>query len=86
MRGRWNGLMCLVFLVLLLGCRSPETYLRPPKQPEIYAEVPDDPRYQQPPKFPAEALSKGKDKTKDTDSSGPGSFKGPSKPGGSFSQ
>jgi hypothetical protein len=87
MRRKWNGLLCLLFLIAMIGCRSPETYLRPPKQPEAFNTVPlgTDPRYQNPPEYPKEAMNKGKDKNKDKDKdkdATTGGFSGPGKQGG----
>jgi hypothetical protein len=72
---QWNGLLCLLFLILFLGCHSPEQYLRPPKQPECFKPCPDDPRYERPPQFPADALKSIK--KDEPESNGPGGFKGP---------
>lgn len=83
MRGRWNGLLCLTLLIAMLGCRSPENYLRPPKQLEAFNSAPDDKRYNNPPEYPKEALSKGKDKKdKDKNAATPGGFQGPGTRGG----
>jgi hypothetical protein len=55
--------LCLLSLILVLGCRSRETYLRPPKNPETFGTVPDEQRYQKPPEYPKEALDLKRQKT-----------------------
>jgi hypothetical protein len=54
----WNGLGWLVLVTAGVGCHSYEPHLRPPKPVETYNAPPDDPRYQQPPKYPPELLNK----------------------------
>jgi len=65
MRGMWNGLCLLVALLILAGCRSTDQVLRPPKAPDELKGVPDDPRFEKPPQYPADAMKKDYNKKKD---------------------
>lgn len=57
MRGQRTMLVWLLFLLILAGCRSQEAFLRPPKPLEDMAGVPpNDPRYNKPPEYPADAM------------------------------
>ncbi len=79
MRGQRTLLVWLLILLVLVGCRtSPEPFLRPPKPGEDMAGVPpNDPRYTNPPQYPAAAMkSSGK---KGNNANPPG---GPGGPGG----
>ena len=87
MRGVWSGLTWLALMVVIVGCHSYEPHLRAPKPVESFAGPPDDPRYQNPPKYPAEAMKKAGPKKPDGDDgstmpSGP-RMSGPGGPGAS---
>lgn len=46
-------------LTLLTGCLHPKPRFKPPPIKEEYVSAPDDPRYNEPEKYPKNVLNKG---------------------------
>jgi hypothetical protein len=73
MPGLRTTLVWLLFLLLLAGCQNQQHFLRPPKQPEEIAGVPPtDPRYNNPPQYPADAMRAPGKKAAINNANGPG--------------
>jgi hypothetical protein len=73
-RKAWSGLCAA--LLGLSGCWSTDAQLKPPPPPPEYILPPaDDPRFSEPPAFPAKAMNEGQQPKKDAD--GPGGLRGP---------
>lgn len=72
MRGQRTMLVWLLMVLILAGCRTQEPFLRPPKAPEEIAGVPpNDPRYNNPPQYPSDAMQKS-GKKQNNNNNGPG--------------
>jgi hypothetical protein len=75
MRGRWSGLAVLAMAIWgMIGCRSEESSLRPPPNPEVFTLPPtDDPRFSEPVAYPKGSLNQDLLKRdKDREDSTPG--------------
>jgi hypothetical protein len=66
----WTDLGCALLLVVI-GCKSTQPDLRPPKQPDVLYKPPDEARYNSP-AYPKQALAQSDDPTKKWNPSGAG--------------
>jgi hypothetical protein len=77
----WGGIGVLAVALLgAAGCLTNDAHLKkPPKQPEVYAVPPEDPRYDKPIEYPKETMDRDPLQQKSKNDQGPGQPGGPNR-------